>query len=214
MAEPGECRHSGRERNPRRLPSCGSWVSPIALLLDGRLFSTHHLSELNRFFSASQGRNWAMTIAFDTLKFADRLAAGGFTGEQAKTAASALSDTFAESVATKADLDHAVARLTDHLDRAVERLTHAIDDSRTHADRAIENSRTHTDHSIDSLRTHTDRAIDNLRTHTDRAIERLDAKIERLDAKVDASELRMTVKVGAMLVVMAGAIGVLFKLLH
>lgn len=68
-----------------------------------------------------------MTIAFDTLKFADRLAAGGFTGEQAKTAAAALSDTFTESVATKADLDH-----------AVERLTHSIDNLRTHTDRSIE----------------------------------------------------------------------------
>lgn len=111
-----------------------------------------------------------MTLAFDTLKFADRLEAGGFTGEQAKTAEAALSDTFSESVATKADLD-----------QAVERLTHTID---------------------------------NLRTHVDRSIERLDVKIERLDTKIDASELRLTVKMGAMMVVLAGVIGALLKIMH
>ena len=42
---------------------------------------------------------------FDTLKLADRLAAGGFTEEQAKTAASALSEAFKDDIATKADIE-------------------------------------------------------------------------------------------------------------
>jgi hypothetical protein len=40
------------------------------------------------------------TVPFDTLKLADRLAAGGFTEEQAKTAASALSGAFKDDIAT------------------------------------------------------------------------------------------------------------------
>ena len=45
------------------------------------------------------------TVPFDTLKFADRLAAGGITEEQAKTAASALSEAFKDDIATKADIE-------------------------------------------------------------------------------------------------------------
>lgn len=45
-----------------------------------------------------------MSTAFDTLKLADRLAAGGFTQEQAKTAASALSEALTADLATKTDL--------------------------------------------------------------------------------------------------------------
>ena len=40
-----------------------------------------------------EGRRSAVTaIPFDTLKLADRLQAGGFTAEQARTAASAIAD--------------------------------------------------------------------------------------------------------------------------
>lgn len=45
-----------------------------------------------------------MSTSFDTLKLADRLAAGGFTAEQAKTAASALAEALTADLATKADL--------------------------------------------------------------------------------------------------------------
>ena len=44
-------------------------------------------------------------VAFDTLKLADRLQAGGFTPEQARTAASAFADALSGSdLATKADI--------------------------------------------------------------------------------------------------------------
>jgi hypothetical protein len=44
-------------------------------------------------------------VSFDTLKLADRLAAGGFTSEQARAAASALADAaVGADVATKQDL--------------------------------------------------------------------------------------------------------------
>jgi hypothetical protein len=50
------------------------------------------------------------TVPFDTLKLADRLQAGGFSEEQAKTAASALSEAMAGAeLVTK---DHLDARLT------------------------------------------------------------------------------------------------------
>ena len=44
-------------------------------------------------------------VAFDTLKLADRLQAGGFSAEQARTAAGAFADALSGSdLATKADL--------------------------------------------------------------------------------------------------------------
>lgn len=45
-----------------------------------------------------------MTPAFDTLKLAERLAAGGFTQQQAQTAAAALSDALTAEVASKSDV--------------------------------------------------------------------------------------------------------------
>lgn len=52
-----------------------------------------------------------MSAPFDTLKLADRLGAGGFTSEQAHTAASALSDALAVDMATKADVETAKLQL-------------------------------------------------------------------------------------------------------
>lgn len=43
-------------------------------------------------------------VAFDTLKFAEKLEAGGFTPQQAKAAAQAFAEASADQLATKADL--------------------------------------------------------------------------------------------------------------
>ena len=126
-----------------------------------------------------------MSIAFDTLKLADRLAAGGFTGEQAKTASAALSEALTDSVLTKADLVQAPAR---H-DNAIEAV-------RSDLERAIETVRSDLEHAIAALGA------------------RLDTRIDALDAKIDTLELRLTVKLGAMLVVAVGAIGVLIRMSH
>jgi hypothetical protein len=55
-------------------------------------------------------------VAFDTLKLADRLEAGGFTAVQARTAAGAFADAMSGSdLATKADLGEAKAELKGEL---------------------------------------------------------------------------------------------------
>ncbi|WP_029011001.1 hypothetical protein [Azospirillum halopraeferens] len=52
------------------------------------------------------------TIPFDTLKLAERLQAGGFTPEQARTAASALAEAMTGAeLPTKSDLSAMEARL-------------------------------------------------------------------------------------------------------
>jgi len=51
-------------------------------------------------------------VAFDTLKLADRLQAGGFTADQARAAASAFADAMVDSdLATKVDLAAVKAEL-------------------------------------------------------------------------------------------------------
>lgn len=50
-------------------------------------------------------------IAFDTLRFVKRLQAAGFTAEQAEAQAEAFSEAVSESLATRQDLEHAVALL-------------------------------------------------------------------------------------------------------
>jgi hypothetical protein len=50
-------------------------------------------------------------VAFDTLKFVERLEAGGFTHMQAKAAAEAFVGATSEQLATKADLQAETAAL-------------------------------------------------------------------------------------------------------
>jgi len=52
-----------------------------------------------------------MSVAFDTLKFVERLEAGGFSPTQARAAAEAFADATGEQLATKADLREGLAAL-------------------------------------------------------------------------------------------------------
>jgi hypothetical protein len=45
-----------------------------------------------------------MSVAFDTLKFVEKLEAGGFTHAQAKAAAEAFAEATSQELATKSDL--------------------------------------------------------------------------------------------------------------
>lgn len=58
-------------------------------------------------------------VPFDTLKLADKLQAGGFTPEQARSAASALVEAMSSAeLATKADIKEAEIRLEAKIDAA------------------------------------------------------------------------------------------------
>jgi hypothetical protein len=52
-----------------------------------------------------------MSVAFDTLKFMEKLESGGFSHDQAKAAAQAFADATGEQLATKADLVGMESRL-------------------------------------------------------------------------------------------------------
>jgi hypothetical protein len=61
-------------------------------------------------------------VTLDTLEFAKRLEAAGVPREQAEAHAQAVRDTLAPQLATKADLDAAVAKLDAKIDTVAARL--------------------------------------------------------------------------------------------
>jgi hypothetical protein len=58
-----------------------------------------------------------MSVAFDTLKFVERLEAGGFTHTQAKAAAEAFAEATGQELATKRDLKEVESRLEAKIDK-------------------------------------------------------------------------------------------------
>lgn len=68
-------------------------------------------------------------VAFDTLKFVERLEAGGFTHTQAKAAAEAFADAVDQELATKRDLEEVETRLESRIDRTESRLEAKIETS-------------------------------------------------------------------------------------
>jgi DNA primase large subunit len=124
------------------------------------------------------------TVPFDTLRLAQRLAAGGFTEEQARTFTSALSEAFAQDIATKADIDRLDAK--------------------------IDTLNTRLDAKIDALDARLTQKIDALDAKFTQKFEALDTKFGQ---KLETLESRMTVKLGGMMVVAVGAIVSLVKLI-
>ena len=136
------------------------------------------------------------TVPFDTLKFADRLAAGGFTEEQAKTAASALSETFKDDIATKADIERLEAKI-DTLESSMNQKLGALESSVNQKLGALENSM--------------NQKLGTLESSMNQKLGTLEAILTQ---KIDAMESRITIKMGGMLVVAIGVIVSLLKLIH
>jgi len=68
-------------------------------------------------------------VAFDTLKFVERLEAGGFTHAQAKATAEAFAGAVDQELATKRDLKEVETRLESRIDRIESRLEAKIETS-------------------------------------------------------------------------------------
>jgi hypothetical protein len=131
-------------------------------------------------------------VAFDTLKFAEKLESGGFTPQQAKAAAQAFAEASADQLATKTDIS--VVR-TD-----IEALRLA-----TKSD--IEALRLGTKSDIETLRLGTKSDIEALRLGTKSDIEAL-----RLGTKSDLAEMKSEIlkwmfgTIGFQTIVILGAV--------
>jgi len=79
-------------------------------------------------------------VAFDTLKFVERLEAGGFTHMQAKAAAEAFAGATSEQLATKADLQAETAALKADLKAETAALKSNIKEVETRLEAKIETS--------------------------------------------------------------------------
>lgn len=63
------------------------------------------------------------TIPFDTLKFVERLEAGGFTHQQAKAAAEAFAEATSQELVTKADITRLETRMETEMRLLEQRMT-------------------------------------------------------------------------------------------
>jgi len=70
------------------------------------------------------------TIAFDTLKLAQRLEAAGLPAKQAQEMASALGDTIGDAVVTRDFLDLRLGEMNTRLDGTIAGLDHRLDEMR------------------------------------------------------------------------------------
>ena len=128
-----------------------------------------------------------MTVAFDTLKAAQRLSNVGFSQEQASTIVITFVESITENLATKDDLELVrkdIAALDTKIDTSITALETKIDTS-------IAALETKIDTSIAALETKIDTSIAALETKIDTSIAALDTKIDTsiaaLDTKIDTS---------------------------
>ena len=89
-------------------------------------------------------------LAFDTLRLAKKLKTGGFSEQQAETAAEAIAETVGEYLVTREHFDRTTAATYEHFDRTTA-ATHA------HFDREIGATRTLLDREIGTLKSDIDK---------------------------------------------------------
>ena len=94
-----------------------------------------------------------MTVAFDTLRLADRLEAAGMPSRQAKDVAAALAETLTGAVATAADLRESELRLRGEIRESEGRLRSEISESEARLRSEISESGSRLRSEIASVRT-------------------------------------------------------------
>ena len=151
-----------------------------------------------------------VAVAFDTLKFAKRLAAAGVPLMQAEAEADVLSEIFEinlRQLATKEDLQREIAGLEQRLDAKHKSLSndlrHEISDLRKDVDTKHE-----------SLR----HEIGDLRKDMDAKFAGVDARFtgleERLNSRFDKLLLQLTFRLGGVIVATLTALSLLSKIFH
>ena len=140
-----------------------------------------------------------MATTFDTLEFAERLKAGGFTEQQARAATEAFAKATSQELATKADLD-GLARTTRSDLEEFRRATRAdLEEFRRVTKTDIDELRRSTEADFDALRRDVKADIDELRRST-----KSDFDLLRKD--VEAYYWKVLAGVAAMLLVNLGVV--------
>ena len=131
------------------------------------------------------------TITFDTLKFVERLQAGGVSAVQARAESDALLAALSEA---------ADAYFPSRSDLA--RLEHKIDKLEAKVDARFE-----------ALEAKVDARITALDEKSESRSSALETRMSALEARMDTLELRLTVKLGVMLTAAVGLVAAIVKFL-
>ncbi|CAK0778643.1 DUF1640 domain-containing protein [Azospirillaceae bacterium] len=176
-------------------------------------------------------------VAFDTLKLADRLQSGGFTAEQARTAALAFADAMSGAeLATKSDLNAVKAELKADVAEVRNELKADVSEVRTElqatkAELKADIAEVRTELQATKAELKTDIALlstrmDNMATRIEQQnsahIERLEwnfsalsEQIKRSSAETDAKMMRLIVRTGvASVMAIVGVVVALLRYLH
>ena len=146
-----------------------------------------------------------MSVAFDTLKAAQRLNAAGFSEDQAASLAATFAEGITENLATKDDIA-LVHKEMEVLGKDIKALDTRIDTSIAALDARIDTSIAAVQKDIKALDARIDTSIAALDARIDTSFGALDARIDTsfgaLDAKIDTSidKLRsdMTIRLGGI----------------
>ena len=133
-------------------------------------------------------------ISFDTLKFVERLTAGGVGEAQARAESDALMAALAEAAASYFPDRRDIVRLERKIDDLDTRLNGRIDKL---------------EERIDKL----EAKLDKLDAKYEARFSALEGRMTALEARMDTLELRLTIKLGVMLTAAIGLVAVIVKYL-
>ena len=141
-----------------------------------------------------------MSVAFDTLKAANRLSAAGFPQDQAESLAAIFSEGITENLATKDDLELVrkdIKTLDAKIDTSIAALDSKIDTSIAALDAKIDTSIAALDSKIDTSIAAVQKDIKSLDTKIDTSTAALDTKIDTSIAKLSRD---LTIKLSYIVV--------------
>ena len=147
----------------------------------------------------------AMSVAFDTLKAAQRLSAAGFSEEQAATLAATFAEGITENLATKDD----IALVQKDVKAGEERLTADI----KALDAKIDNSVAALQNDMKALDAKIDNSVTALNDKIDNSVAALDDKIdlvkETLETKIESTSRSTIIWLGSAIIAAAVILGVM-----
>ncbi len=150
------------------------------------------------------------TVSFDTLKFATRLQAGGFTRDQATAAAEAFAEATGEELATKADLNAGLAGVRSQIVTVRADLQQQILEVRNDLQQQILEVKNDLQQRILEVKNDLQQQIIDLKNDLQQQISALrtsqQSDTASLRAEMRELELRMTIKLGGLIVGATGLI--------
>ena len=149
------------------------------------------------------------SMAFDTLAYAKKLKAVGFTDDQAETQVLLLSEVLATQLSTKADIAQVDVHILE-IRRDIELIRRDMKEMDTGLKRDMEAMETGLKHDMREMETGLKRDMKEMETGLKRDMKEMETGFKR---EMKALEDRMVIKLGGLMVVAVGAMATLIKIL-